>query len=144
MVDLTGTHVRPWRRETRFALLTGAAAVAILAGCLYPFRFGIRHGDMNAVGALIGSWATPPQPIDFLLNIALYAPLGAFGALSLRRSRRAEFRIGVVTIGGALLSIAVELTQYFDAFRVTSATDVYANTLGTFLAAAAVVLLFRQ
>jgi hypothetical protein len=131
-------------RETRFALLTAAVVVAIIAGCLYPFRFAVRHGDVNAVRALIRSWATPPFAIDFILNIALYAPLGAFGALSLRRSKSPKFRVGVVTIGGAALSIAIELTQYFDAGRITAATDVYANVLGTFLAAVAVAVLFRR
>jgi glycopeptide antibiotics resistance protein len=131
-------------RERRFALLTAVVVVTILVVCLYPFRITIRHGDLNAVGALIGSWATPPDPIDFILNIVLYLPLGVFGALSLRWSRRPWRRVLLVTIGGALLSIAVELTQYFDAARYTTATDVYANVLGAFLGAAAVILLFRR
>lgn len=132
-------------RETRFAILTAATVVTILFVCLYPFRFSIRHGNIDAVGALIGSWAKPPRPIDFILNIALYVPLGVFGALcSSARSRRPWRRVAVVTVGGTLLSIAVELTQYFDAARYTAATDVYANVLGTFLAAAGVVLLFRR
>jgi len=58
--------------------------------------------------------------------------------------RRPWRRVALVTGGGALLSIAVELTQYFDRSRYTTATDVYANTLGTFLGAAAAVLLFRR
>ncbi|HEX2151881.1 MAG TPA: VanZ family protein [Stellaceae bacterium] len=118
--------------------------ITILIVCLYPFRFAVRHGNIAAISALVGSWVRPPFAIDFILNIALYVPLGAFGALSSRRSRRPWRRVAAVTIGGALLSIAIELTQYFDASRYTSATDVYANGLGTFLGAAAVVLLFRR
>jgi hypothetical protein len=145
MVDLSGTSVWPRSRETRFAILTAAAVVTILFVCLYPFRFSIRHGDLNAIGALIGSWAQPPEPIDFILNIALYAPLGVFGALSLSpRSRRPWRRVAIVTTSAALLSIAIELTQYFDATRYTAASDVYANTLGAFLGAAGVVRLFRR
>ena len=129
----------------RFAILTVAVVVTILFVCLYPFRFSIRHGYINAVGALIGSWAKLPHPIDFILNIALYAPLGVFGALSSSpRSRRPWRRVALVTSGGAVLSIAIELTQYFDAARYTAASDVYANVLGTFLGATAVVLLFRR
>ncbi|MGD9618140.1 MAG: VanZ family protein [Alphaproteobacteria bacterium] len=131
-------------RETWFALLAAAVVITILIVCLYPFRFAVRHGGIDAVAALVGSWAKPPSAIDFILNIALYVPLGAFAALSLQRLRRPWHRVAMVTIGGGLLSIAVELTQYFDAARYTSATDVYANTLGTFLGAAAVVLLFRR
>lgn len=145
MVDVPGTSVWPWRRERWFALFTAAAVATILFVCLYPFRFSVRHGDVNAVGALLRSWAKPPGAIDFILNIALYVPLGVFGALSAPpRSRRPWRRIGLVTAGAALLSIAVELTQYFDAARYTEATDVYANTLGAFLGAAAVVPLFRR
>lgn len=131
-------------RETLFAVLTTAVVVTILLLCLYPFRFSAWHGDADAIGALARSWATPPHAVDFILNIVLYTPLGAFGALSFRRPRTPKLRIGVVTFGGALLSIAVELTQYFDRWRITAATDVYANVLGTFLAAVAVIVLFRQ
>jgi glycopeptide antibiotics resistance protein len=145
MVDLAGTGMWLRSRETRFATLTAAAVVAICFICLYPFRFSIRHGDINAVGALIGSWAEPPQPIDFILNIVLYAPLGVFGVLSSSpRPRRPWRRIAVVTTGGTLLSITMGLAQYFDASRYTAASDVYANVLGAFLGAAGVVLLFRR
>lgn len=145
MVDIPGTAAWPRRQEARFAILAAATIVAILLVCLYPFRFSLRHGDLNAIGALIRSWAKPPQTLDFVLNVPLYAPLGAFGALSLSPRSRPSWRwITVVTTAGALLSIAIELTQYFDATRYTSATDVYANTLGTFLGAAAVALLLRR
>jgi hypothetical protein len=129
----------------RFAILTAAAVATIIYVCLYPFRFSLRHGDIDAVGGLIGSWAKPPKPIDFVLNIGLFAPLGVFGALSASpRSRRRWRQIAVVTGGGTLLSIAIELTQYFDAARYTAASDVYANALGALLGACAVVLLFRR
>ncbi len=145
MVDVPGSRIWPWRREKWFALLTAATVLVILLGCLYPFRFSVRHGDINAVGALIGSWAKTPQAVDLILNVPLYVPLGVFGALSIsRRSQPPWRRVALVTAGGALLSIAIELTQYFDASRYTAATDVYANVLGAFLGAAAVVLLFRR
>jgi len=145
MVDVPGSRVWPWRQERWFALLTAATILVILLVCLYPFRFSVRHGDFNAIGALIGSWAKPPQAIDFILNIPLYVPLGVFGALSIsRRSQRPWRQVALVTAGGALLSIAIELTQYFDATRYMAATDIYANVLGTFIGAAGVVLLFRR
>jgi VanZ family protein len=129
----------------RFVILTASAVAAIFFVCLYPFRFSLRHGGINAVGALAGSWAKPPKPSDFSLNIALYGPFGVFGALSTsRRSRRPWRRVALATSGGALLSVAIELTQYFDAARYTAASDVYANALGAFLGAAAVVVLFRR
>jgi glycopeptide antibiotics resistance protein len=130
--------------QMRFVLLAAAMVAVILLVCLYPFRFEIRHGGINALGALIGSWATAPKPVDFILNIALYMPLGGFGALSFPRSRGRLVRIGIVTLGGSALSVAVELAQYFDRARVTAATDVYANVLGTLLGAVAAVALVRR
>lgn len=143
MVEVPGINMRLPNRRTWFAILTAAAVIVILFLCLSPFRFSIRHGNINAIGALVGSWAKPLQPIDFVLNIALYIPLGVFGALSSPRQR--PWRgVAIITAGGALLSIAIELAQYFDAARYTAASDVYANVLGTFLGAAAVAVLFRR
>jgi glycopeptide antibiotics resistance protein len=131
-------------RQTWFAILTAAVVIVILFLCLSPFRFSVRHGNINAISALVGSWANPLQPIDFVLNIALYLPLGIFGALSSPRRRHPWWSTVFVTAGGALLSVAVELAQYFDAARYTAASDVYANVLGTFLGATVAVLLFRR
>ena len=131
-------------RWTWYAILTAAVVVMILFLCLSPFRFSIRHGDSNAIGALVGSWANPLQPIDFVLNIALYLPLGIFGALSSPRRRHPWWWTVFVAAGGALLSVGVELAQYFDAARYTAASDVYANVLGAFLGATVAVLLFRR
>ena len=143
MIEMPGINMRLPNRRTWFAILTAAAVIVILFLCLSPFRFSIRHGNINAIGALVGSWAKPLQPIDFVLNIALYIPLGVFGALSSPRQR--PWRgVAIITAGGALLSIAIELAQYFDAARYTAASDVYANVLGTFLGAAAVAVLFPR
>ena len=144
MVEVPGINMRLPNRRTWFAILTAAVVIVILFLCLSPFRFSIRHGNINAIGALVGSWAKPLQPIDFVLNIALYMPLGVFGALSSPRRQRPWRGVAIITAGGALLSIAIELAQYFDAARYTAASDVYANVLGTFLGAAAAVLLFRR
>ena len=144
MVEVPGINMRLPNRRTWFAILTAAAVIVILFLCLSPFRFSIRHGNINAIGALVGSWAKPLQPIDFVLNIALYMPLGVFGALSSPRSQRPWRGVAIITAGGALLSIAIELAQYFDAARYTAASDVYANVLGTFLGAAASRALFRR
>jgi len=144
MVEVPGINMRLPNRRTWFAILTAAAVIVILFLCLSPFRFSIRHGNINAIGALVGSWAKPLQPIDFVLNIALYIPLGVFGALSSPRRQRPLRGVAILTAGGALLSIAIELAQYFDAARYTAASDVYANVLGTFFGAAAVAVLFRR
>jgi hypothetical protein len=60
-------------------------------------------------------------------------PLGWFGVLSLTQRMSVGLRLFLIIIGGATLSVTMELTQYFDAGRVTAADDVYANLLGTIL-----------
>src|SRR5262249_8328571 len=64
-------------------------------------------------------------------NVLLYMPLGWFGFLSLSRRMSVWLRLFFVVMGGAALSASIELTQYYDAGRVTSADDVYANLAGT-------------
>src|SRR3954453_9939777 len=132
MVEVPGINMRLPNRRTWFAILTAAAVIVILFLCLSPFRFSIRHGNINAIGALAGSWARPLQPIGFVLNIALYRPLGVFGALSSPRQR--PWRgLAILTAGGALLSIAIELAQYFDAARYTAGSGVYGKGSAPFL-----------
>lgn len=111
-------------------LLTVITIAVIVYGSLYPFDFRIPAGGQGAVSALLDSWASVPGRGDFVANILLYTPFGWFGTLSLSRRRSVGFRLWVVVMAGAALSVAMELTQYFDIGRVTSADDVYANTLG--------------
>ena len=65
----------------------------------------------------------------------LYVPLGFFFCLTGDRKRAWAARLGVAVLCGFVLSLAVELTQYYDSDRDTEATDLYANTLGTLIGA---------
>ena len=114
-------------------LLTALTAVVIVYGSLYPFDFRVPAEGDGAVTALLRSWATPPSRGDFVANVLLYMPLGWFGVLSLTQRMSVGLRLFLMIIGGTTLSVTMELTQYFDAGRVTAADDVYANLLGTML-----------
>jgi len=115
--------------------LMAIVAGAIVYGSLYPFVF---H-DAGSLGAdishLAGTWARPPQSRgDLLANILLYMPLGLTIALALAPGR---FRTLVLAgTGGAILSLAIELTQFFDAGRVSVLSDFYLNVAGTLAGAA--------
>jgi hypothetical protein len=65
---------------------------------------------------------------DLLLNIALFMPLGAALAL---RGRRPAF----VALCGALLSSAIELSQFYIPGRDPTIGDIVANTVGALLGA---------
>jgi VanZ family protein len=122
-----------------------AAAIigaAILYGSLFPFDFRQPGQGPGPVQALLESGGRSPWRADFLANVLLYLPLGFFASLAL--GGRVLSGICFATISGTLLSIAMELAQYYDAGRVTSLDDVYADVLGTALGAVIGVSTWRD
>jgi hypothetical protein len=79
---------------------------------------------------------------DALLNLLGFVPLGFFAAAALRRRglRTASGIQGAVALG-LLLSLSIELIQSALPARVSSATDLVTNLLGTALGASAALLL---
>jgi len=129
-------------RSKHFAIATTIVIAIIVYGSLYPFAF--RPADDGIGPALRALWesrADQPGRITFIGNILLYMPLGFFAIDALGRRGGAAGRMALITLLGVLLSLSMELLQYFDEGRVTDAPDVYANTLGTLIGAAAGSLL---
>jgi VanZ family protein len=107
----------------------GIVAV-IVHGSLYPYAFRVPRASAGALATLLASWSKPPTSFgDLVANILLYLPLGFFGVQALRAPRR----LLAVTLFGLLLCIGIELMQFYDESRVTNMSDVYLNTLGTWL-----------
>jgi VanZ family protein len=76
--------------------------------------------------------------VDSVENILLFLPFGVFGVLAGVRARRAGLgRIIFVTALGAALSVSVETLQLFTRDRISSTSDAFMNTVGTFLGAIA-------
>jgi VanZ family protein len=130
------------KRAGHIVLVLAIVTVGIVLGSLYPFAFRIPAHGIGPVRTLLQSWAEVPGRGDFSLNILLYIPFGMFAVLSLRHRTNFGRRLPVVITCGGALSVALELAQYFDDGRVTSATDVYANVLGT-TAGAVAMTIFR-
>jgi VanZ family protein len=104
--------------------------VVIVHGSLYPYAFRVPRASAGAVATLLASWSKPPTSFgDLVANILLYLPLGFFGVQALRAPRR----LLAVTLFGLLLCTGIELAQFYDAGRVTNMSDLYLNTLGTWL-----------
>jgi len=120
----------------RYGLMVIVAG-AIVYGSLYPFVFHDAGSFGADIAHLAGTWKQPPQSRgDLLANILLYMPLRLSIALALAPDR-AKFRALVLAgIGGAVLSLAIELSQFFDASRVSVLSDFYLNVAGTFAGAA--------
>jgi VanZ family protein len=112
-------------------LLFCAVIVLILYGSLYPFQFFLPPNGRGAWSTLLSSWSSRPGRADFIANILFYMPFGWFGMASLPRRIDTGLRLALVAVAGVGLSVTLELAQYFDVGRVTSASDVYSNLLGT-------------
>jgi VanZ family protein len=108
----------------------GAVVALILYGSLYPFEFRLPPDGSGAWSTLLSGWSTRPGRADFFANVLLYVPFGWFGMGALPRQGSTGLRLVLVALAGAVLSVTVELVQYFDVGRVTTATDVYGNLLG--------------
>jgi len=121
--------------RTHFAapLLLAIIVALILYVSLYPFQFGADGpAAMEVLREL--SWARASRG-DMLNNVLLYVPLGFCIALTVepRFGRLAGIVAGLV--GGALLSITMEIMQGSIATRVPSLTDLSLNAAGAFAGA---------
>jgi VanZ family protein len=117
------------------AIVTAGLAVIIAYGSLYPFEFSLPKAGPGPVQALLRTWANTPGRGDFLANVLLYIPLGFFAVLTPGQRYTAIYRCLGALLLGILLSISMELAQYYDVGRDTQATDIYANVAGTVLGA---------
>ncbi len=120
------------RASSKLWLATLIIAAVILYGSFYPFEFRVPASGIGPIATFLASIGQRPGRGDFIANILLYLPFGFFFVLSHGRDRQAAC-LPVVVLGGALLSLSVELAQYYDAGRVTAFSDFYTNTLGTLL-----------
>lgn len=115
-------------------LLLGVIAL-IAYGSLYPFHFSFDDAHPSLLSAFKHlSWARAGRA-DQVRNVLLYAPLGFFLLLLLRRSFGPVWSAIVATLLGALLSLSIELAQVYVTMRVASLMDITLNTLGTLLGA---------
>jgi len=123
-----------------YTVLTAIIAGVLVYLELYPFTFRVPTDDNGALRTLLESWAERPSRGDLIANILAYIPLGFCATRALALPRNLLGRVPLIVLAGSALSVAFELAQYFDEGRVTSATDVCANTLGVFLGSAAAVV----
>jgi VanZ family protein len=121
--------------EKRFAIIVLLVISVIIYGSLYPFAFHWPAGGGGPIRTLLASWSERPGRADFLANILLYMPLGFFAVHALPPNANQGIRFSIAFALGTGLSIAMELTQYYDSGRVCAASDVYANVLGTTIGA---------
>jgi VanZ family protein len=128
-------------RKRGEAIALAIITAIIVYGSLYPFQFRQPALSIGTVSYLLSTWRDWDRRGDLLANILLYMPFGLLAARSLPDRLSRSSRIGLVLLGGTLLSAAMELLQFNDVGRTTSMGDVYANTIGSLLGAAAGIAL---
>jgi len=123
------------RLEKNFSIATAVVIAVIMYGSLYPFAFRASPNGLGPARALLDSWRETPSRSDFIANMLFYMPLGFFAILAIGDRIGSLRRIVPVVVTGTALSTLMELAQYYDDGRVASATDLYANVVGTALGA---------
>ena len=121
--------------ESNFSIATAVVIAVIMYGSLYPFAFRAPPNGLGPAHALLDSWRETPSRSDFIGNMLLYTPLDFFAILAIGDRIGSLRRIVPVVVTGTALSTLMELAQYYDDGRVASATDLYANVVGTALGA---------
>ena len=112
-----------------FAALIVLGAIVYMS--LYPFHGRIILPPWGPLTELSRTWSQwPDSHGDFLANTLLYLPFGFCVSLAIAQPRTFWPRLIIATIFGALLSFAIELSQFYVAERFTDMRDIYAKTLG--------------
>ncbi len=119
------------RSQFAAPLLLIVVVALILHASLYPFRFEADWGSIASALEQL-TWARAGRR-EMFNNVLLYLPLGFCVALLVepRFGRIAAFAVG--TAGGAMLSLAMEITQTLIPTRVPSYTDLALNSAGALL-----------
>ena len=114
---------------TRIGLIAFVYGLLIVYGSLYPFSGWIARDDPFAF-LHQSLFARVPIP-DLLTNLLAYVPLGLTTYLALGRRWPAWVRVFAMTALGFFLSFSMEALQAYVPSRVSSLSDLAANTLGT-------------
>jgi VanZ family protein len=119
----------------------------ILYGSLFPLRFAASGDAADALNALINGWPRRISRGDAVANVLLYIPFGFALAGVLRQAWAGRAgtlaALMAAAIGGAMLSAAIEMTQFFIPVRTTSLSDLAFNIAGTAIGAGLAVLMPR-
>lgn len=123
----------------RVAALCYLAALAWLV--LMPAKVaGQATGVVQVLARALAALGVPEHlgypVLEFLANVALFVPFGAVAVLALPLRAPSTASTAMVIGAGALSSVAIECAQLWIPGRVSTISDVIANTLGTALGVA--------
>ncbi|KRC60587.1 hypothetical protein ASE14_06215 [Agromyces sp. Root81] len=123
----------PAKRRTIARAVLGPYLLALAMIVFLPARDAQQvTGVVGWIADGLAAIGVPREPaavaLEFLANVALFVPFGALLALAFPRTPV----WGIVAIGTAV-SVGIELVQLALPSRVSTISDVIANTIGTAL-----------
>lgn len=110
-------------------LLLIASLSAIIVATIYPFQFVVPEGF--SLEFVIEKFKFGSAVKDYLQNILLFIPFGISLAAIYKRKQRSTLLILIICcLISAVVSTAVEVTQFCLPVRISNLTDIIYNTLG--------------
>ena len=114
----------------RFARISlGVYVLLVVYASLHPLS-GWRDAGTPPFAFLTAPWPRWITPLDLVLNVLGYLPLGVLCAFALAPRLRGPAAVVAAVAGGAALSIVLEAAQTYLPARVASNVDVLANAAG--------------
>jgi glycopeptide antibiotics resistance protein len=122
-------------KQTRLLNLTITflSLILILFITLFPFNF-LFEETFSGLDKFILGWGIS-TPLDILLNVLLFLPLG-FGLTSYLMQKKSAAGLsvfGVILLVSFGLSYSIEILQVFQPSRFPSLFDVFSNCVGGLL-----------
>ena len=113
--------------------LMSAWLLVVVVGTLAPFDFGSTAAVDEHSFKLFQHGAYERDPVDFVLNLLLFVPLGILLHQEMRHRRALRLRSVVImtAVVGLLISTILEYLQQFVPSRDSSLIDIVANTVGS-------------
>ncbi|MGA2551885.1 MAG: VanZ family protein [Burkholderiaceae bacterium] len=111
-----------------------AYTILLVDASLYPFS-GWRDLWIGPFDYLFAPWPSRALEFDMVVNVLGYLPLGLLGVFVLYPKIRGWASVGIVTVGAAALSAALEATQTYLPTRVASKVDLATNIAGALVGA---------
>jgi VanZ family protein len=129
--------------DARLAVAALGVVTIIIYGSLFPFHFVERVVAGGPLRALLTTWERTGDRSDNVSNFWLYLPLGLLLVRMARNSPR-WITVPVAILAGFVLSMCMEMTQFYDPGRLPEMADVYANTAGTIAGALTAIIIRRD
>jgi VanZ family protein len=123
-----------------------ASALFVVYGTTLPFDFETSLARERLARVVLNPLLAPGGARrlsipDAVQNMLLFAPVGAFGVLTLRRRVSTTSSLLATTFLGLALAVFVETLQLFTRDRSAATADLLTNTLGAFGGGVAVLTL---